>query len=127
MPGSVPPGLVAKESALKKSLWGTLAKYGLGVGLLALVVGLNWSSKDGKPGLEEMLQRPIHWLPLALAMGFMTCAMMLTFCRWFLLVRALDLPFDLRSAFRLGMIGVYYNAFLPGAVGGDILKAAYIA
>jgi uncharacterized protein (TIRG00374 family) len=43
------------------------------------------------------------------------------------LVRAQNLPFTLRSAFRLGLIGYFYNTFLPGSVGGDLLKAAYIA
>ncbi len=38
-----------------------------------------------------------------------------------------DLPFTLPSALRLGMIGFYLNTFLPGAVGGDIIKAAFIA
>jgi uncharacterized membrane protein YbhN (UPF0104 family) len=28
---------------------------------------------------------------------------------------------------RLGLIGCYFNTFLPGSVGGDILKAAFIA
>src|SRR5207253_1649802 len=47
--------------------------------------------------------------------------------RWYFLVRAQDLPFTLPSALRLGLIGFYFNAFLPGAVGGDIIKAAFIA
>ena len=28
---------------------------------------------------------------------------------------------------RLGMIGIFWNTFLPGAVGGDIIKATFLA
>ena len=45
----------------------------------------------------------------------------------FYLVRAQELPFKFASALRLGMIGFYLNTFLPGAVGGDIIKAAFVA
>ena len=51
----------------------------------------------------------------------------LQFVRWYFLVRALDLPFTLRNAFRLGLVGVFYNVFLPGSVGGDLVKAYFIA
>jgi uncharacterized protein (TIRG00374 family) len=47
--------------------------------------------------------------------------------RWFVLVRAQGVPFTMASAMRLGMIGFYFNTFLPGAVGGDIIKAAGLA
>jgi uncharacterized protein (TIRG00374 family) len=51
----------------------------------------------------------------------------LTMFRWYLLVRALNLSLALRDAFRFGLIGMFFNAFLPGAVGGDIIKAAVLA
>ena len=54
-------------------------------------------------------------------------ALSLQLFRWFILIRALDLPFSLRNTFRLGMVGVFYNTFLPGSVGGDLLKAYFIA
>src|SRR6202023_4279934 len=54
-------------------------------------------------------------------------SVLVTFVRWYILVRAQDLPFTLPSALRLGMIGYYLSTFLPGAVGGDIIKAAFIA
>jgi uncharacterized protein (TIRG00374 family) len=64
---------------------------------------------------------------LALASLLWTAGLFVTFIRWYVLVRALHLPFSFKSAVRLGLIGCYFNAFLPGAVGGDILKAACIA
>lgn len=51
----------------------------------------------------------------------------LTLFRWYLLVRALDLPIRVRDALRFGMVGIFFNTFLPGSVGGDIIKAAALA
>src|SRR5213076_442328 len=51
----------------------------------------------------------------------------LTMVRWYLLVRALELKLTLRDAFRFGLIGIFFNTFLPGAGGGDIIKAAVLA
>jgi hypothetical protein len=43
------------------------------------------------------------------------------------LVRAQELPFSVTDAVRLGLIGFYLSTFLPGSVGGDIIKAAFLA
>jgi uncharacterized protein (TIRG00374 family) len=42
-------------------------------------------------------------------------------------VRAQGLPFTFRNAVRLGLVGFFYNTCLPGAVGGDLIKATFIA
>jgi glycosyltransferase 2 family protein len=106
-----------------------LIKYGIGFGLLAYVITWYWNDnpETGAVGLKTLLQGPIafHWL--LVAAGLVATALTLQLFRWFILVRALDLPFTLRNAFRLGMVGVFYNTFLPGAVGGDLLKAYFIA
>ena len=51
---------------------------------------------------------------------------MLTFARWHQLVRAQGLTFSLRDAVRLGFIGNVFNLVIPGAVGGDVIKAAFL-
>ncbi len=53
--------------------------------------------------------------------------MPITFVRWWVLVRAQDLPFSVGNAFRLGALGFFFSTFLPGSVGGDLVKAAGIA
>src|SRR5262249_22238509 len=50
-----------------------------------------------------------------------------TFVRWYVLVRAVELPFRLGDALRLGAVGFFFNTFLPGSVGGDLVKAVYLA
>ncbi len=116
---------------MTKAVFRTLLKYLLAFSLLALVIYFNWTPKNGK-GLGYVWDRhvvqgvPIHWQYLAIAFAINLIALAATVVRWFLLVRAQDLPFTLPAAFRLGLIGVFYNAFLPGAVGGDIVKAAVL-
>jgi uncharacterized membrane protein YbhN (UPF0104 family) len=102
-------------------------KYLLGFGLLAWVVWVNWKPADGSQGLQDALGKEIAWAPLLLAGAICLASTLLTFVRWYVLVRAQDLPFTLGGAMRLGLIGYYLNTFLPGAVGGDIVKAACIA
>ena len=115
---------------MKKRIVIILLKYGLGLGLLAWVVWQYWviPTPDGEDvGIGAALEKPIHWLPFVGVGLFCLSSMLLTFLRWFILVRAQDLPFTVPNAIRLGLIGYYLNTFLPGAVGGDIIKAAFIA
>jgi uncharacterized membrane protein YbhN (UPF0104 family) len=116
-----------RKGIVKKQLVVILLKYGLGLGLLVYVIWSNWDSKPDNPGLSEALQKPIDPGPLLLAVAVYLVAILITFYRWYVLVRAQDLPFTVAAAMRLGLIGFYLSTFLPGSVGGDIIKAAFIA
>lgn len=107
--------------------WVSVLKYGIGFALLALVLALNWTGKDGAPGIRDLLGRSPDVAVFALSAGVAVGIYALQYLRWYALVRALDLPFTLRNAVRLGMVGTFYNTFLPGAIGGDIVKAISIA
>src|SRR5438067_5774722 len=98
-----------------------LGKYGLGLGLLAYVIWKNWSPPGGL-GIAQALQRPVQIGPLAVASALLCSSVVLTFVRWFLLVRAQELPFTLGNAVRLGLMGYALSTFLPGSVGGDTFK-----
>ncbi|MBX6311808.1 MAG: flippase-like domain-containing protein [Isosphaeraceae bacterium] len=89
-------------------------------GLLALAIRSNW------PQIREVMDRKIDLRLFALAFGVYLVAMLLTFLRWFYLVRALGLPFRWADAMRLGFIGNVFNLVIPGAVGGDVIKAAFL-
>lgn len=115
---------------MKKQLLMVFVKYGLGLGLLAWVMYAHWHipAPDGQDvGLAGALARPVAWHFLTVAAVVSLGSVLLTFVRWYVLVRAQDLPFTVPCAMRLGMIGFYLNTFLPGSVGGDIIKAAFIA
>ena len=120
----------------------TLLKYGLGLGLLALVIYLNWEPKPEKvitrddgttvttpatPGISEVMNRPFHPSMILLAAFLCAASLVLTIFRWHGLVVAQGLPFTRRSAMRLGLVGYFFNTFLPGSIGGDFLKAYQIS
>jgi uncharacterized membrane protein YbhN (UPF0104 family) len=109
---------------VKKISWTGLVKYVVGFALLAYVVARNW---EGENGLKEAFSRPVRLSPVAAASVFLAVSALLTFYRWWLLVRALELPFSLTNAVRLGLVGFFFNTVLPGGVGGDIVKAVGIA
>jgi uncharacterized protein (TIRG00374 family) len=117
---------------VNKRLFWDLFKYLLAFGLLGWVVWANWGT-PGSNGLGDVWQRhvvegkPIHLQLFLLALVLYGVSVVITLLRWYILVRAQDLPFTVTAAMRLGMIGVFFNSFLPGAVGGDIIKAAFLA
>ncbi len=47
--------------------------------------------------------------------------------RWHALLLALDIQLGVARAFVLNMVGAFYNTFMPGSTGGDVLKAYYAA
>jgi uncharacterized protein (TIRG00374 family) len=129
---------------VNKRLLLDIAKYLLAIGLLTWVVTSNWSPPPSKNAAENGAGNEGHGLgyvwqrhvvegqPIQtgyLVAGFViyTIAVSITLLRWYLLVRALDLTISVRDAFRYGLIGIFFNTFLPGAVGGDIIKAAALA
>ena len=76
---------------------------------------------------QELRETPKHWGWVAT--GFFGCvaAMLVSFYRWQLLVRALDLPFRLVDSMRIGFIGLFFGLFAFGVVGNDSLRAYYAA
>lgn len=112
---------------MSKQVVVNLLKYTLGFSLLAWMVWRYWTVPPPGIGVKEALQNPIHVTPLFIAAAFCLCSLSLTFLRWYLLVRAQDLPFTIINAFRLGLMGYSLSTLLPGAVGGDVFKAYRIA
>lgn len=76
---------------------------------------------------QELNDRPKHWGLLTLALLLEFLAVCLTFVRWYLLVRSLEITFSLADAFRLSFLGYLLNFVSAGSVGGDLFKAFFIA
>lgn len=47
--------------------------------------------------------------------------------RWWLLLRAMGIRLSFWTAHRLTFIGFFFNNVIPGATGGDVVKAVYVA
>jgi uncharacterized protein (TIRG00374 family) len=121
-----------QERVVNKRIVFNLLKYLLAFGLLGWVVWSNWEPPGGR-GLSYVWQRhaidgqPVAWGYLVAALVIYQAAVLLTLLRWYVLVRAQGLPFRLGDAIRLGLLGFFFSTFLPGSVGGDIVKAAALA
>ncbi len=97
-----------------------LARTALALALLGLAVGLNRDQI-----VKVWNGRPDPSL-FARGMAFYLAGLWLAYVRWFILVRAIGLPFRLRDAVRLGLIGALFNFVIPGAVFGNVVKAAFL-
>jgi len=92
---------------------------------VAIIAGLLASLEPTE--LDGLRQKEKDWPMLAFGFAVVFSALCATFLRWYLLVRALDLPFRIADAFRLGFLGYLLNFVGGGSVGGDLFKAFFIA
>jgi glycosyltransferase 2 family protein len=112
---------------LSASLAKSILKYALGLALLAYVIVRNWAPAGAGPGLAEAFRRPVRLLAVLLAALFLAATALITFVRWYLLVRAQKVPITLGGAVRLGLVGDFFNSLLLSSVGGDLVKAVAVA
>ena len=65
--------------------------------------------------------------PVYLLSGILCCtlAVVTPIYRWWILCRVQMLPLRAFDALRLTMIGYFFNLFIPGGSGGDVVRAAY--
>jgi len=97
----------------------------LPLGLAAVVLGaLFWLRRDDLALLGDL---KVSWPLMLGAIALTVVGSFLSFLRWYWLVIAQGLPFTLIDAFRLGLVGSFFNFVVPGAVGGDLVKAALMA
>jgi uncharacterized protein (TIRG00374 family) len=95
----------------------------LGLGAVLIYYVLHSKMVDFN-SLHFMLSRPTYWLIAFIMLGIsaLSCAI-----RWHIIVRAQGLSLSLKDLFELTMIGNFFNTFMPGSVGGDLIKAWYVA
>lgn len=96
-------------------------KLAVGVGLVFYVLR---SGMIDFQALHEVLRNPVN-----LIVSFLFLAFSLFCCgtRWYLLTKAQGLNLSYKALIELTMIGNFFNTFMPGAVGGDLIKAWYVA
>jgi len=112
---------------VKKQIIIGFGKYLFGFALLAAVLWWYWEPSGGTPGIKDALSRKPRLAPLFAAFVLNFAGLLVTFLRWYMLVRAQGLPFTIPNALRLGFIGYFFNTFSPGSIGGDFIKAYFIA
>ena len=85
------------------------------------------------PGAGGLVHRGFAWtirnldkLLLAAAMGGFLLSFLILSCRLWFLLRIQEIRIGLWEAVRLTFVGLFFNAVVPGTVGGDLVKAYYV-
>ncbi|NJK91268.1 MAG: flippase-like domain-containing protein [Blastochloris sp.] len=108
-----------KRSGSLLSSWSFWIKLAVTAGILIWLV----QSNDLKKLARELVNADPVWLILTfLCIGV---AVLGTTLRWWFLLRVQGIHLPLKRAGALVMIGNFFNAFLPGSTGGDVVKIFY--
>lgn len=109
---------LAPPSSARKTAW-TIAKLAIGLGLLAYVAQ--------RSPLHEIARsfREVRATTIGIAFCLYIASMFIAGLRWRILCTAYGakFPIPVRRLVALYMQGLFYNTFLPGAIGGDLLRA----
>jgi hypothetical protein len=97
----------------------SLLKLIIGLGLILLLI------VSGRLNLGVIFIAYRH--PVYFIAGILCCiaAFLIPIYRWLILARIQQLPIGGFDALRFTMIGYFFNTFIPGSSGGDIVRAAY--
>lgn len=99
----------------------TILKIAMAIAILSYLV------IQGRDGFVRLSERSLAWPFLAAAFLFSIAMATLSFVRWHILVRALDIHVRLVDSLRLGALGFALNFVSPGSIGGDFFKAVFLA
>ncbi len=99
----------------------TALKLGLAVTLISWLVG------SGKVDLSQMRRFATEYDLLAATIGYwVVAACMMGTWRWKTLLEGAGYKITWKRALQLQVTGFFFNTVMPGAVGGDIIKLAYV-
>jgi uncharacterized protein (TIRG00374 family) len=107
---------------MRKKLVG-LVQLAIGLGLLAFLFHRMQNRGDL---LDALRASATHWPLLAASLGLFLMCILLCVARWKLLLDARALVLPLPRVAALYFIGHFFNSFLFGATGGDVVKAWYV-
>ena len=74
---------------------------------------------------QIFLQKMNPWI-FTVALGIFVFSQILVGMRWWLLLRTQSIFIGFWVAVRLHFLGLFYNNFMPGSVGGDLVRAWYV-
>lgn len=95
---------------------------------VALVAGaLSFLLLSGKLQLALLASSFCHPQMLILGIALSFIPMPISFLRYQLLLRGVGIDLSFGEVSKVGLIGGFFNTFMPGNMGGDVVKAAYVA
>lgn len=107
----------------KRKLLANMLRASLGIGLATFL--LYRVLTHNQVDLWQQTQAAIKGL-LVLAVAIQLVAIIITTYRWKWLLEVQEINVSARDLLSLTFVGMFWNAVLPGAVGGDVLKMVYI-
>jgi len=99
----------------------TAAKCAVAAGILG------WMAQSGKLNVAMIAAGARRWPDMLLIAGTLIVALLLAAVRWHVLLLGQQFHMPFRQTVALTRIGLLFNAVLPGAVSGDVVKAYYVA
>lgn len=104
-----------------KSILLTLGK----LAIAALLI--RWLINSGQLDFSQLkLFREDPWLLIATLAYFIVCVVVLGTWRWKTLLHGAGYMMTWKRAITLQLTGLFFSSVMPGAVGGDIIKVAYV-
>lgn len=74
--------------------------------------------------VSAFLSKPVFFLS---TLGILAVTFVANFYRWKILLRLSDVDISFSLSAKLSMLGQFFSTFMPGSVGGDLVKAVYVA
>lgn len=109
----------ASSSTLRTRIL-TLVKIAVAAGAIFFLI------HTGKLDYRDFNVPSEHWGVMALGFVFMCIAILIAYIRYHLLLRAVRIDIAFPDTLRIASIGLFFNAFMPGGLGGDVIKIAYV-
>ena len=98
----------------------------IAVVVCGIIWGIFWVRREvGWDNLADTF-RSINLGIFALVLGVFIISQVIVGLRWWLLLRSQSIFIRFWAAVRLYFLGWFYNNFMPGSMGGDIVRAVYV-
>ncbi|MEM0952087.1 MAG: lysylphosphatidylglycerol synthase transmembrane domain-containing protein [Cyanobacteria bacterium P01_H01_bin.74] len=91
--------------------------------VLLLIVIVQYTGLEAT--LEKLSSANLWYIPAGVV--FYLFSQLISAYRWQFLSVALNFRFTLLTFYNIYLIGMFFNLFLPGAIGGDMLRMVYLA
>jgi len=105
--------------AARRFRWAPLLRLAIGLALLAFLArAIGW---DTLQAALDPLQAHPGWIAAGISLTFL--ALLIGVVRWHVILHTLGLPTRFGRTFQGYFIGQFFNAFLFGACGGDLVRA----
>ena len=91
---------------------------------IALLVWIFWRPEFRASIWQDFSQANPGWLVAGLAVAGI--GNLLSVVRWAVFLRVLNISLPAWEVFRISFVGIFFNNFFPGAVGGDAVKVVWL-